>query len=425
MELILENVRCFYGSHKLPIRPLTFFVGENSSGKTTALAMLSFALTSSTYRFRPNFSEPPYDLGSFDTIATYRGGRGGRAKSFKLGFRKSEGEAKQRVPIDELVAEFIEETGQPFLTKVCVHHRDATLEVNIDSKRDLLDVTFQGEKISLDLSKDPFEPAGDWLPFIFFRAMEEIRKVKTDEPTERFFRNIFFGLRRLESPISLAPVRTKPRRTYDQIKDEFKPEGDHVPLVLARTFEASSEKGKLTLLAAMKKFGRDSGLYQSLKVKRLGKKPSDPFQVFITIAGPAANLQDVGYGVSQSLPIVVQSILAERGRRLIMQQPEVHLHPRAQAALGSLFVSLAMNDQKEFVIETHSDHIVDRVRQEVANGEIPHDMVQLLYFEKKGLEARVCPIELDELGNIVGAPDTYREFFMQEEMKLIMRGNVV
>ena len=87
MELILENVRCFAGKHIIPIKRLTILLGENSSGKSTLLAALSAICDPVGFPMQPNFNEPPYSLGGFDTIATYKGGRYGRASLFSLGHR--------------------------------------------------------------------------------------------------------------------------------------------------------------------------------------------------------------------------------------------------------------------------------------------------------------------------------------------------
>ncbi len=79
MEIIIENIRTFAGKHEIPLKPITILTGENSSGKTTFLAGLS-ALTSQVgYPLEPVFNAPPYNLGSYDTIATYKGGKFGRA----------------------------------------------------------------------------------------------------------------------------------------------------------------------------------------------------------------------------------------------------------------------------------------------------------------------------------------------------------
>ena len=92
------------------------------------------------------------------------------------------------------------------------------------------------------------------------------------------------------------------------------------------------------------------------------------------------NLVDVGYGVSQALPILVDTLQRPAADEVfLLQQPEVHLHPRAQAELGSFFVSQA-GKKRRFVIETHSDYLVDRVRMEIRRGNIRAQDVSLLSF---------------------------------------------
>src|SRR5262245_60255589 len=70
MILNIENVRCFSGRHRLEIRRLTLLVGENSSGKSTDLALLSALPDISGFPFRPKFNDPPYNLGGFSTIVS-------------------------------------------------------------------------------------------------------------------------------------------------------------------------------------------------------------------------------------------------------------------------------------------------------------------------------------------------------------------
>lgn len=106
---------------------------------------------------------------------------------------------------------------------------------------------------------------------------------------------------------------------------------------------------------------------------------------------------------------------------MLIQQPEVHLHPRAQAALGSLLVHVAKGQKKRFLVETHSDYLVDRVRMEVRENEdlTPAD-VQILYFQREDDgRVEIYPLELDEQGNIVNAPPGYREFFLREEERFL------
>ena len=84
-EIRLKNFRCFREEQRARLAPLTLLVGENSTGKTSFLAMIR-ALWDVAHRRTPSFKELPYDLGSFDEIAHYRKGKPGRTKSFEAGF---------------------------------------------------------------------------------------------------------------------------------------------------------------------------------------------------------------------------------------------------------------------------------------------------------------------------------------------------
>ncbi len=223
------------------------------------------------------------------------------------------------------------------------------------------------------------------------------------------------------SVYALAPVRTKPRRTYDEYSDDFDPEGDHVPVILARLGEEDDDVRGPRIVKALNEFGEMSGLYEKITARHLGRKPTDPFQIMVETGGAPANLPDVGYGVSQTLPIIVQSALAAERGMLLLQQPEVHLHPRAQAALGSFFARLVAREKKELVIETHSDYLLDRIRLEVARRTLRASDVLILFFEKEYIETQIHQIELDELGNITRAPESYRRFFLEEEGALLTR----
>lgn len=209
-----------------------------------------------------------------------------------------------------------------------------------------------------------------------------------------------YVLSQQQHPYAFAPIRTRPRRTYDQRADTPNPEGGHVPVVLARLKTSDPEKWK-EIKTELTEFGRECGLFKSVNVRSLGKE-SDPFQVQITINGSPANLIDVGYGVSQVLPLLVDC-LEETNQLLLIQQPEVHLHPRAQAQIGSFFGYLVRKHEKQFIVETHSDYLVDRIRMDVRDGKHglrPED-VSILYFERKDAAVLVHAMQIDECGNLL------------------------
>lgn len=416
MEISLENVRCLCERQTLPVRPLTFLVGENSSGKSTFLAMLAHISQPAFPSLRPDFNTPPYDLGTYDSIATYKGGRYGRADHFVVGFKANEDFSCS--------ARYVNEKGQPQLQSYSEKDKSDEFRIDLDSAAKTGTLTFsqgssESQQIPIDLTAILTENSDVAISLILHFAVAR-GAFKVNVPESIPPRLLRLGTQILPTPLSLGPIRAKPRRTYDEFRDEFTPEGDHIAVMLARLWQEDDQKKK-HLVDALTEFGGDSALFQNIDVRRLGKGPTDPFQLLVRTAGPSANLVDVGYGVSQVLPLVAQAILVTKRRRVLLQQPEVHLHPKGQAALGTFFAKMVANAKKEFVIETHSDYLLDRVRLEVAKGTLRPADVGILFFEKTGMITTVHPIEIDGNGNVVHSPESYRSFFLEEEMNLFSR----
>ena len=180
------------------------------------------------------------------------------------------------------------------------------------------------------------------------------------------------------------------------------------------------------LKSALEQFGREAGLFDEIVVKPLGKE-SGPFQLHIRrlgtrTKGPPRNLIDVGYGVSQVLPVVTELLRTDAPPMFLLQQPEVHLHPSAQAALGTLFCEVAGNG-RQLLVETHSDHLLDRVRMDVRDRttKLKAKDVSILFFERQDIDVRIHSLRIDEDGNIVDAPAGYRRFFMEEIARSIWK----
>ncbi|NJM40535.1 MAG: DUF3696 domain-containing protein [Anaerolineae bacterium] len=237
-----------------------------------------------------------------------------------------------------------------------------------------------------------------------------------------YLENIYFHVTRSLGvrPYAFAPIRTSPRRTYDRLKDVQEPGGDHIPMVLANMFTSNLQEWE-RLREQLIGFGEASGLFTDIEIKRKGKKESDPFQIGIKNFGQAFNLVDVGYGVSQVLPIVVDIFQKQQQTSFLLQQPEVHLHPRAQAELGTVLGALAKTQGKRFIVETHSDFLIDRVRMDIRDKKtIEAKDVAILYFERSKSGVNVHHLDVDDQGNIVNAPSGYRQFFLQEERRFLL-----
>ncbi len=422
--LILEDFRCFAGRHEIPIRPLTLLVGENSTGKTSFLA----AVRAAHDRTVPDFNEPPFHLGSYDQIAHHGADK---AKSFAIGQEfivdeVPQGEPALRPRSIRVEVRFCSVDAQPTISELSVLSGQYKLEVK-GLGGDRPEVSFSaGDQCVLEAEmpervwpRDTRSPTRLW-PAV--RATlhlvdqegndQEIQEHRSALELLSFWGVVEVGPR----PYALGPTRTHPRRTYDPGSKPPDPEGGHIPMMLAVSSDALPD-----LETGMEEFGRASGLYSKVSVRKLGSDGGDPFQIEVELPGAdrARNLVDVGYGVSQAIPIIADCVSAPSGAILLIQQPEVHLHPRAQAAMGSFFGQLVASGRDDVIVETHSDYLIDRVRMDVRDERIKGSDVVILYFEQAKGGVKIHPIEIDAAGNITGVPADYRRFFLDEQRRFL------
>lgn len=146
------------------------------------------------------------------------------------------------------------------------------------------------------------------------------------------------------------------------------------------------------------------------------------------------NLADMGYGVSQVLPVLVQAILAQPGELVIVEQPELHLHPAAQAEMGDVFIAMAKRGVR-FLIETHSEHLLLRLRRKIAEssaGKIAEENQQYLvadslraYFVDRGEStSHVETIGIDSSGRM-SSPPGFRGFFADDLRELALLNQAI
>lgn len=418
-QFTMEEVRCFAERQTLEIRPLTFLVGENSTGKTTALACFHI-LADYLRGGGMDFNLHPYSIGTFRDIV--RNSKK-REKNFQLGFTYKHGNENIQTAV-KLVEK--KEGIEPVVSSITMKLADGEIVVRSEDAmgRELRLDSFDEEQNQYRIACNTGR-LNEYSVYFFFPPFsvesegEIIFKKYFEEKIKKFECGPWDIFRTL-SIFSTSPIRSRPKRTYDPTREFDDPEGSGVPMYLMR-IEATEKKNWEALKTQLVEFGRNSGLFENIEVKNFGRSLGAPFQLQVKVRGPKANIVEVGYGVSQILPILVH-ILRSNPYEMnfsLLQQPEVHLHPKAQAELSSLMVKLANDRNRSFIVETHSDYMIDRARIEIRKGNIKPEDVSLIYFEPKGNIVKVHNIGFDKEANLTNVPPHYRDFFLKESKRLM------
>ena len=137
-------------------------------------------------------------------------------------------------------------------------------------------------------------------------------------------------------------------------------------------------------------------------------------KVSITADAASRDLMHVGIGVSQVLPIVVMCLLADQDTTIVLEQPELHLHPKVQTRLGDFFLSMALLN-KQCIIETHSEYLINRLRFRVASeiGESRITEKMRIYFvTNENGQSSFANVKVNEFGAILDWPE---DFFDQSQ----------
>ena len=421
-EFMLTDVRCFAGEQRARLRPITLLVGENSTGKTTFLGcynmLLQLFVWPPFHALAPDFNREPFSMGSFGDIVRTKRSSQQRIRKFGIGLKLIPVMGKNVGPYSVNFT-FMEHGYQPAIKNIRYEFgKSSFLELTPkDNGAWNAAAPFGAWEIRTPLTNSsPFFHPDMWSNVPLNSESHNGHDAVEILDFMSYMRDYLVS--NFPNIVSFAPLRSKPKRTYDPVQEVVSPEGVHVPMLMMR-LDRTKDDGWKPLHRRLSAFGAESGMFSDIRVRRLGKQMSDPFQLQVKARSEApANIMDVGYGVSQSLPILVD-IHSHTDSLFLLQQPEVHLHPRAQAELATVFAASARENGNSFMIETHSDHIVDRMRILVRQGKIPAEDVSILYFEPVKNAVQIHNIEVDGDGNLENVPPGYRDFFLRESDRLL------
>lgn len=240
-----------------------------------------------------------------------------------------------------------------------------------------------------------------------------------------FLTQFALATERMLSGISyLGPLRDHPRRTYQWSGDTPEDVGSKGEYAIAAILAAQDDgrklnRGKKKLTKAFAEFIAnwliEMGVIHNFEVKPVAAGRKE-FEVLIKTQpwSPEVKITDVGFGVSQVLPALVQAFYCPPNSTVWMEQPEIHLHPQVQSVLADVFISAVKAYQNEIprnvqlIVESHSEHFLNRLQRRIAEGEIePNDVA--VYFCRNTKDGAILePLNLDLFGEIKNWP---KDFF--------------
>jgi hypothetical protein len=399
-KVVVAGYKSFVDTTEIEIRPLTLLAGANSSGKSSIMQPL--LLTKQTL-------EAPYDPGGLKLDGPHvkltdaeqmfwHVGTTESAADISIGFDLEDGlrlvQAFQRREGDDgdvspMTLAARPSGGRPLVLFagmasakiIAMIPKLAGRHWSVERRRGFLTVTEAGTHPLLD-SPLWMIPGGDDL------------------------------LAAIRSVIHLPGLRGNPERSYPvtSIGPVFPGPFEAYTASVLLHWQRQREQDKL---AALVEHAAHLGL--ATKIEPRQRETSSVEVLVSRVARPArgaasdlVNIADVGFGVSQTLPVLVALQAALPGQLVYIEQPEIHLHPRAQVAMAEVLADAAKRGVR-VVVETHSDRLLLGVQTLVADGKLAPDLVKLHWFTQQPTDGRtvVASADLDAAGAFGDWPEDF------------------
>jgi len=428
-SLSIENFKCWRSIPEMRLAPITALFGTNSSGKTSLLQwllMMKQTVQSADRLQVLNFGDErdPVQLGGFGDVVY----RHELNSSLTCCMHWQLPEPLKIDNPDTYQAMLFQGNSASFSCAV----RGPSGEPEVS----LMRYGFDGHEFSYQPQKSGFElavtgPSGFSFRRTVGRRWELPRPVKCygfpDQVSSYYqnagfltdlqlaFEKLFHGL------YYLGPLREYPRRQYSW--------SGHQPSDVGQRGEKVVDAllASRTRLKPISRGEGDRGLsleeFTALWLQRLGlisqfsvdevAKGSSIHQVWMRQSADSARvlITDVGFGISQILPVIVLCYYVPQGSVVVLEQPEIHLHPAVQSGLADIFIDAMRNRGIQLIIESHSEHLLRRLQRRIAEGNLQQEECALYFCDVQDNESCLLPLQLDAFGNIGNWP---KDFFGDE-----------
>ncbi len=432
----LRNFRCYRDSGDIPFRPLTIILGPNNVGKSTiinSILLLKQTVDVDAPRETVITSGPLVDLGGFADIIHRGAPRNERFFSIEMvashlgptlftGFvERDKAKSKDGGTVGLSETFGYSKAANQILTREIEYRRDGKPELRFKSHgaRVVLLRPDGSERNDVDVALFGSLPIVHVMPSKR-RGADEATSRELAELTNNAVAHGWGWIEYFRSLTYLAPLRTPiPRYAMPGVTSPGTPGTN--PAELLQELKSRRKVGPdgEALIAVVEHWAeKHLEILRGLKMKLVDRAGT----VFVLLGDErngfrGINIASMGEGVSQLLPILGSLLGSRRGGCTLIEQPELHLHPDLQARLADLFIDQVVHRDKQVILETHSEHVLLRVRRRVAEGLDP-DSVSILYVDRPGKESRVRRLPIESDGSMPDWPDGFFEEGLTESFKI-------
>lgn len=410
----VENFKSWKDSGEVKLAPLTGFFGTNSSGKSSLLQMLLLLKQTAE---RPDLNEVIFfgDNNSLVNLGNFREVIHGHKtdESLELGFGCTLQEPLEIhvVPKSNRKGNYPHVlVGDSFNFQTVIKEKEGKLNVEVLSYK-ALQWTFEKTQHREDvfLNREPIGPAREMKNFYGVPVFEESRfgqvLLQFSSSFEKLFDRVYY----------LGPTRVDPQRVYGW-------SGSHpvhnrqwntqtVNALLSarvRKLKTQHQKEEVPIEDRVSHWLQEMELAHSFSLDWTSQGSTE-YEVRIqkTPSSPSVTLVDMGYGLSQFLPVLVLCYYASEGSTLILEQPGIHLHPKVQSQLADLLIEVITERNLQVLIESHSEHLLNRLQRRIAEEKISFDKTALYFCRNDEGFSTIERLKMDEFGNIANWPENF------------------
>jgi predicted ATPase len=443
-QLRIRNFKSWQDTGKIRLAPITVLFGSNSAGKSSIiqfLLMLKQTIESPDRRrvLHPGDEHTPVDLGTFHDLV-YRHDETQRISfevewvlpepleftdpkssqqygGWDLRFEASVGEDLKK---SQVYVENLEYTLGPL--------HDQPIKIGMAPAKPGTSSTYKLIPHGYPLVRNQGRVWQPPPPVRFYGFPDEVFSYYQNAD---FLASFTLSLEKQFRELQyLGPLRNRPKRAYTwagEVPEHVGWSGERAveALLAARDRKVSPGYRKTArklpeLVAAWLK---QMDLLDSFEARTIAEHRKE-YEVMVKTKGSAeeVNLTDVGFGISQVLPVVVSCFYAAPHSTILMEQPELHLHPAVQSEMADLFVEAIHSRQQgedrgiQFIIESHSEHFLHRLQRRIAEEGLKKEEVALYFCETVLGGSALHPLEVDLFGNITNWP---KDFFGDDMSDLV------